>query len=356
MNTGRGRASDRKHETPADESPSGFPRAMFGPMNRVVLSLSILASLIGSAAAQPTTSPSQTEPAKPAQAKPATPAPAPAPAPAPVAAKAGPATLPAVGQAFALSGTGTFPKLDWLYDVPSANDATGKVIVHWFCAPKIQGCADDLARLVTLKENGRVYIVAYINGGKPDAKKLDPIRESEGVGRGTVAYGRNMPKLMKDLKLTGPVSIVVDVDSRIQLITTSGLPADLDLRDAKVNELVKSIREYVATTDGPKQVLKPGQGFTLSYTVKLAGWLKYSDKTPRGLKLTAPADIKCDSMELKPEQLKIEGQVLTASVSCSGGKAGSYEVGGELRFGYDAPGGGTGIGAEATRWKFEIKP
>jgi hypothetical protein len=329
---------------------------MFGPMNRVVLSLSILASLIGSAAAQPTTSPSQTEPSKPGAQpqKPAAPAPvAPAPAAAP-AAKPGPATLPAVGQAFALSGTGTFPKLDWLYDVPSANDATGKVIVHWFCAPKIQACVDDLARLVTLKENGRVYIVAYINGGKPDAKKLDPIRESEGVGRGTVAYGRNMARLMKDLKLTGPVSIVVDVDSRIQLITTGGLPADLDARDAKVNELVHAIKEYVATTDGPK-VVKPGQSFTLSYAVKLAGWLKYSDKTPRGLKLTAPADIKCDSLDLKPEQLKIEGQMLTASVTCSG-KPGIYEVGGELRFGYDAPGGGTGIGAESTRWKFEIKP
>ena len=25
-----------------------------------------------------------------------------------------------------------------------------------------------------------------------------------------------------------------------------------------------------------------------------------------------------------------------------------------LRFGYDAPGGGTGIGAESAKWKFEI--
>ena len=325
----------------------------------------VLGSLVGRAQAQPTTMPSQTEPAKPASPTPTPPTPTPTappvagkPAP-PVAgkpappAKPGPATLPAVGDAFALTGTASFPKLDWLYDVPSANDAAGKVVVHWFCAPRIQACTDDLARLVTLKENGRVYIVAYINGSKPQAQKLDPIRESEGVGRGTVAYGRNLAKLMKDLKLAGPASIVVDVDGKVQLVTASGNPTDLDARDAKVNDAVKAIKEYVGTPDSPKTV-KPGEKFALSISIKLASWLKYSDKTPMEMKVTAPADIKCDAMTVRGEQIKVADKQLTATASCSG-KAGIYEVGGELRFGYDAPGGGTGIGAESARWKFEIK-
>jgi hypothetical protein len=41
-------------------------------------------------------------------------------------------------------------------------------------------------------------------------------------------------------------------------------------------------------------------------------------------------------------------------VTCSGPR-GSYEARGELRFGYDAP-GGTGLGVESAEWKFEIKP
>jgi len=55
---------------------------------------------------------------------------------------------------------------------------------------------------VDLKEAGRVYVVAYINGTKGQAQKLDPIRESEGVGRGTVAYGPGVTKLAKALNLT----------------------------------------------------------------------------------------------------------------------------------------------------------
>jgi hypothetical protein len=261
--------------------------------------------------------------------------------------------LPAVGDALGITGTASWPKLDWLYDVPAANDAAGKVVVHWFCAPKVAACADDLARIVTLKENGRVYVIAYINGTRPQAKKLDPIRGSEGVGRGTVAFGRGATKLMKDLGVTGPASIVVDVDGKVQLVTTGATPADLDARDAKVNAAIAAIKEYVSTPDGPKTA-RPGDKFALSMSIKLASWLVYSDKTPRELKITVPPDIKCDATQLKGDQLKVADKLLTATVTCSG-PHGIYEARGELRFGYDAPGGGTGIGAESTEWKFEIK-
>jgi len=262
--------------------------------------------------------------------------------------------LPSTGDTLALTGTTGWPKLDWLYDTPALNDAAGKVVIHWFCAPTIQACTDDLARIVTLKENGRVYVVAYINGTKTQAKKLDPIRESEGVGRGTVAYGHGVAKLMKALGITGPASIVVDVDGKVQMVTNASSPPDLDLRDAKVNAAIAAIKEYAASSDAPKTA-KPGEKLTFAITVRLASWLKYGQKTPMNVALTVPPDIKCDATNLRADQMKIDGQTLTAQATCSGPK-GSYEARGEIRFGYDAPGGGTGLGAESAEWKFEIKP
>ena len=317
------------------------------PAMKLVLSVVVLGSLIATADAQPTTSPGASPPGP---SKPAAPVAATKPAP---PAKPGAAAIPAAGDELAITGGVGWPKLDWLYDVPAPNDAAGKVVVHWFCAPRIQACTDDLARIVTLKENGRVYVIGYINGSKAETKKLDPIRESEGVGRGTVAYGRGATKLMKDLHLTGPASIVVGVDGKVLLVTTGATPAELDARDAKVNTATAAIKEYTMTSEAPKLV-KPGEKFPLSIAIRLAGWLKYSDKSPMELKITMPPDIKCDTTTLTREQIKVVDKQLTASVTCSGPR-GIYEGRGELRFGYDAPGGGTGIGAESAQWKFEIK-
>jgi hypothetical protein len=319
---------------------------MFTSMNRLVISAVALGTMVATAHAQPTTmpnapSPAPAPPAKHAPGKPVPPG------------KPAPATLPAVGEALGLTGAATWPKLDWLYDVPAPSDAAGKVVIHWFCAPKVQACTDDLARVVTLKENGRVYVIAYINGTKAQAQKLDPIRESEGVGRGTVAFGRGVTKLMKDTGLTGPASIVVDVDGKVQLVTTGATPAELDARDAKVNAATAVIKEYTTASEAPKLV-KPGEKFPLSIAIQLAGWLKYSDKSPMELKITMPPDIKCDATTLSRAQIKVVDKQLTASVTCSGPR-GIYEGRGELRFGYDTPGGGTGIGAESAKWKFEIK-
>lgn len=264
-----------------------------------------------------------------------------------------PAALPAVGDAFGLEGGAGWPKLDWLYDVPATSDAAGKVMIHWFCAPRVAACTDDLARIVTLRENGKVYIVAYVSGTKAQAQKLDPIRESEGVGRGTVAFGRGATRLMKELGTGGPASIVVGVDGKVQLVTTAATPADLDARDAKVGAAIAAIKEYVSTPDGPK-VVKSGDKFQLAMTIKLASWLKYGDRARMALDITAPPDIKCDATKLRGDQIKVDDKLLTAAVTCSGPR-GIYEARGTLQFEYDAPGGGTGIGAESTEWKFEIK-
>jgi hypothetical protein len=268
-----------------------------------------------------------------------------------------PISLPSVGGTLAPNGAPDWPqKLEWLYDVPSFKDATGKIHLHWFCAPKIAACTEDLARVVTLKENARVYVVAYINGTKADAKKLDPIRAEEGIGRGTVAFGRNVGTLMKRMGIPGPVSIVVGIDNKVAFVTTGSGPADLDARDAKVTSLSSAIKDYTTSTDGPKLV-KPGEKFRLAMTIKLAPWLKFSKRTPAEFKLTAPRDLKCDATTLRGEQLKLaDAATMIAQVSCSGPK-GIYELRGAMSFGYDNPiVGSSGLGRDGTGWKFEIKP
>lgn len=269
-----------------------------------------------------------------------------------------PLSLPTVGEALAPNGAPTWPtRLEWLYDVPSFKDATGKVVLHWFCAPKLAACTEDLARVVTLKENHpRVYVIAYIGGAKADAKKLDPIRAEEGVGRGTVAFGKQATSLVKRLGVTGPVSILVGIDGKVAQVTTASAPADLDARDARVIALAGAIKDFTVTSDGPRLV-KPADRFRLTMTVKLAPWLKYSQRTPAEFKLTVPPDLKCDATTLRGDQLAYTDQAtMVAQASCSGPK-GVYEARGTITFGYDNPaGGGSGLGTEGTTWKFEIKP
>ncbi len=268
---------------------------------------------------------------------------------------AAPAKLPAVGDPMLSVATPEWPKPNWLYDVPSDKDASGKVVIHWFCGPKVKTCSDDLARIVTLKEAGKVYIVAHIDGSKGQAKKLDPIRESEGVGQGSVAFGKGTTTLMKQLGLTGPASIVVGVDGKVALVSAAAGPADLDARDKKVGELIAGIKEYVVTSGATPKDVKPNDKFTLSMSVNLARWLTFSKKTPTSFKVTVPPDFKCDAKELKGDQLKVENNVLNAAVTCSAPK-GIYEARGELNFGYEDPSKAAGIGAEGAKWKFEIKP
>lgn len=259
--------------------------------------------------------------------------------------------LPVVGEVLGETPI-TWPKMDWLYDQPSHDDAAGKVIVHWFCAPKLPACADDLARMLELRDHGKVYVVAHINGSKADAKRFDPIRESEGVGRGTVGYGKGVAAVMKAMSVVGPASIVVDVDGKVAMVTTGSSAAELDTRDAKVTALANAIREYVLSAEGP-QIVKPGERFALAMTIKLSPWLRFSRKTPTEFKLTAPPDVTCDATKLSGDQITTTGDLLVARVTCTAAK-GSYELRGELQFGYETPTGGAGFGQEDTRWKLGV--
>ncbi|HEU0036553.1 MAG TPA: hypothetical protein VFQ53_38335 [Kofleriaceae bacterium] len=265
--------------------------------------------------------------------------------------------LPAVGDTLHPNGAEGWPTFQWLYDVPSMSDAAGKIVVHWFCAPKVQACTDDLARITTLKENSsRIYVVAYINGTKGQAQKLDPIRESEGVGRGTLAYGKGVTTLFKKLGITGPASIIVDGEGKVAMVATGSSPAELDARDAKVNALITGIKDFTTVVEGPKgATIKPNEKFQLTMKIQLASWLVYSKRTAMEYKVMVPKDINCNATTLRGEQLKPVNQGLTASVTCSGPR-GIYEVRGQITFGYEQPGGGTGIGTDGATWKFEIKP
>jgi len=267
-------------------------------------------------------------------------------------------SLPAAGDTLAVNGAVGWATPQWMYDVPSMVDSAGKVVIFWFCAPKVTACTDDLARLTTLKETlPNTYIVAYINGTKPEAKKLDPIRDSEGVGRGTVGFGPSMRGMFKSLAISGPVSIVVNVDNKVQLVTTGSTPADFDTRDAKVRTLVGGIKLHTSVVEGPKAPVKADAKFELTMTITLASWLVYSKKpgTTLEYKAIVPSDIKCDNTALKGDQLKPVNQTLSVKMTCSGPR-GSYEAAAQIQFAYDAPGGGTGIGADGGRWKFEITP
>lgn len=265
------------------------------------------------------------------------------------------AALPVMNDTLPINGAEGWPAFLWMYDNPNPKDAAGKVVIHWFCAPKVPGCTDDLARLTALKEStSNAYVIAYINGTKPQAQKLDPIRGSEGVGRGTVAFGPAMAKWFKALAITGPLSIVVDVDNKVKAITTGTSPAELDGRDAKVKALISAIKLHTTTTNSPKTV-KANEKFELSITITLASWLVYSQKpgTTYDWKATVPKDITCDNTALKGAQLKAAGQTLTVKMTCSGPR-GSYEAAGQIQFGYDVPSGATGLGADGAKWKFEI--
>jgi hypothetical protein len=309
---------------------------------RTAINLVVLGLLSTTAAAQPTTSPSKAP-------TPPVPVTQPAAPPAP--------SVPghAVGNTLPLSGEANWPKLSWAYNLPSQNDAAGKVVVHWLCTPSSKDCKADLERIIALREAGGVYVIAYVNGSQRQAKTLDPIRESEGVGRGTVAYGPGVAKLMKLLGTKkGPYSIVVDVDGKVKAVTTSGDINELNARDTVVKSLVESVKPFTISNESTKSA-KPNQKMTFTYKVQLANWLTFSQKTPMEFTFASSKEVKCDATTIKADKMKIEGHTLTAQVTCTAPK-GSYQARGEIRFGYDTPTGGTGLGNDGVTWKFEVAP
>ncbi len=260
------------------------------------------------------------------------------------------AEAPKVGDPFAWPA-----QKSWLEDPPFANDAAGKVVVHWFCGARVAQCKDDLARLVALREAGKIYVIGYINGGKRDAQKLDPVRSA--IAGGAVAYGSAVPKLMKAYALgTGPASIVVGVDGKVAHVQLGGDPDSLDKRDTAVNELVASIKEFTVTSDGPAAAMKLGERFEFKLGIELAPWLTFNNKAPTEVTLSAPAELKCDATKLGADKLKLEDtRHLSATFSCSSTGKGSYEVRAEYRFGYQSPNGTQALGSDGVRWKFQVK-
>lgn len=260
--------------------------------------------------------------------------------------------MPKTGDAVSLTQFSDAKTL-WSYNAPSANDAAGRVVIHWFCAPKVSACVDELARIVTLRESGGVYIIAYINGSQRDAKKLDPIRESEGVGRGTVASGPGVKKLFKQLGIgKGPASIVVDLEGKVKVVTTSGDLNELDSRDEIIRSLVDAVKAFTTANQAPKTA-KAGEKLTFTFTVQLAKWLTYSQKSPMTFTFSAAKEVKCDATKLERQQMKINDKTLTATVTCTAPR-GSYQARGEIRFGYDSPNGATGLGNDGATWKFDV--
>jgi hypothetical protein len=257
--------------------------------------------------------------------------------------------MPKVGDALTLTGLGD-PKLQWTYNAPNANDAAGRVVIHWFCTPRVAACIDDLARIVTLREAGGVYVVAYINASQRDAKKLDPIRESEGVGRGTVATGASVKKLFKQLGIAkGPASIIVGVDGKVKAVTTTGDINELDARDTVVKELVEAVKPFTTSIKGATTA-KAGEKMTFKIEIQFAPWLVPSKKQKPEFTFQAAKEVKCE-----PHQVAETDKTLTATATCTAPK-GSYQARGELRFGYDSPNGSTGLGNDGTTWKFEVTP
>ena len=266
------------------------------------------------------------------------------------------AEKPEVGQLWPWP-TGTLKDRDWLEGAPSGSDAAGKVVVHWFCKPKSEDCKTDLARIFNMREQGSsVYVIAYINGTKRDAAKLDPVRGE--VGAGAVAFGKPVANLYKSLGVSAamlPMSVVVDVDGKVAAVTYTGDPDQLDIRDKKVTALVDAIKIFTVATAGPTDKVPRGISFDLSVTAELAGWLEYETSSSPELKLMLPPDVTCDATVLKGDKIKLTGRTLSARVSCKGNVKGSYEAAGALRFRYRGPNKAVGLGEDAVRWKFVIK-
>jgi hypothetical protein len=245
---------------------------------------------------------------------------------------------------------------DWLEASPTGNDSAGKVVVHWFCKPRLEDCKVDLSRVFNLREKSNVYVIAYIDGSKRDAGKLDPVRAE--VGAGAVAYGRPVKALFKQLGIDArlPMSVVVDVDGKVALISYTGDPDQLDLRDRKVASLVESIKAFTVQVTAPPGQVKKGQRFELGVKAELASWLVFDRSVKPEIKLRLPPDVTCDATVIEADAIKMTGRTMSASVGCRGSVKGSYEATGSLRFSYRAPNKAIGVGQDAVRWKFAVAP
>jgi hypothetical protein len=263
---------------------------------------------------------------------------------------------PAAAQVPVVGNPWPWPKLkDWLEGAPVPADTSGKIVVHWFCKPKSEPCKDDLARIYNMREQGNVYVVAYIAGTKKDAKKLDPVRDE--IGAGAVAFGKPVTALIKKLGFSSmPISIVVDTEGKVALVTTTADLDQLDARDAKVSALVKAVTEFTTRTTGPTAPIKPGAKFDVAVEIQLASWLSFNNMVPEVFIPTLPPDVTCDAKMRRGAEVVVSGRTLSTKFTCSSAVKGAYELRASLRFGYDTPNKATGVGEDNVSWKFEVKP
>jgi hypothetical protein len=261
------------------------------------------------------------------------------------------ADVPVVGN------TWSWPTLKtWLDSAPSSADTAGKIVVHWFCRAKVEACKDDLARIYNMREQGTsVYVIAYIAGSKRDAIKLDPVRGE--IGAGAVAFGKPVMTLVKQLGFAAmPVSIVVDTNGQVALVTTTADLDQLDARDAKVAALVKDVHEFGTTQTAPTGPVKVNAKFELGVQIDLAAWLAFNNMVPEVFLTNLPPDVTCDAKMKRGKDLAIAGRQLKATFACSAAVKGAYEMRASLRFGYDAPNKATGVGEDNVSWKFVVQP
>ena len=246
----------------------------------------------------------------------------------------------------------------WLDASPNAEDAAGKVTIHWFCKPRLEACRDDLARIYNLREqHARVYVVAYIDGTLKDARKLDPVRGD--VGAGGVTYGKPVAAMLRSMGVTAadlPMSVVIGIDGKVALVTRGGGPEALDQRDARVRSMIDDIHEYVIGASSPAGTVKVGQRFELGLKIELASWLKFDPSRPAVLTLTPPPDVTCDATRVGPERMKVIVGTLETSVTCHAAVKGVYEAKGTIRFNFLGPRGAIGVGDDGVTWKFEVRP
>ena len=234
------------------------------------------------------------------------------------------------------------------------NDAAGKVVIHWFCTPKVAACTDDLARIVTLRERRRLHRRVHQRlAARREEARSDPRERRR--RRGTVATGPGVKKLFKQLGIAkGPASIVVDVDGKVKLVTTSGDINELDARDTMVKALVDAIKPFTTRERRPEDGEAEREVRRSRSRSQLANWLTFSKKTPMEFTFTVAEgrQVRRDDAQGRPAQDR--RQTLTATVTCTapqGQLPGARRDSLRLR----QPERTTGLGNDGATWKFEVK-
>lgn len=237
----------------------------------------------------------------------------------------------------------------WLDEPADADDAKGNVVVHWFCSAT-DACKTDFARLYHLQQTVKVYVIAYIDGTKAHAKRLNPAMEQPEVG--ATALGPEAKALAKRYGFgKGPGAIVADHHGVVALLA-GGSDAELDARDNKIKELSAAIADYQLIAKGPAAV-KIGLPFELTLDLQLSSWAMWQADHNLALSLAGPSNIACDP----PAKIRVtrSGLQLRAQISCRVAEIGAYKIDGDVKFSYKTNAAAR-VGAGSVHWTVNIVP